>query len=219
MQMRFKFVGSVLLAATLIGCGSGDALEWTEDVRLPDDRVITLKRVVEFKGPQPLGGTPTESFQKFEFKHPDSNESIKWESHKKDGYLKTVAIWFEQGRPVLLLMPAYGDDKHKFNCPNPPYLLQEFVDKRWQEKPLSKIPISEIRSNMTTHVKELRGAIEKRRYRLTTRETANSFIPYEGKELVPYVVRFEGMPTQTFALENCSYASRANKLIRKGEAK
>lgn len=125
-----------------------------------------------------------------------------------------MAIWIRQGQPVLLLDPAYGDDKHKFNCPNPPYLLQEYVDKRWGQKPLSEIGISRIRSNMTAHAKEQREAIARRRYRLTAEDTSNSYIPYKGKELVPYVIHFDDMPAQTFALKNCTYASRTNELIR-----
>jgi hypothetical protein len=210
-------LASTLLVALLLlaGCGRDDVLEWTEDVRLPDGRVVTLKRMVEFKGPQALGDTPTESFQRLEFRHPETGETVEWESHKEKGYLKTVAIWIRQGQPVLLLDPAYGDDKHKFNCPNPPYLLQEYVDKRWENKALSKIGIAEIRSNMTAHPKDQREAIARRKYRLTAEETSNSYIPYKGKEPVPYVISFVGASDQTFDVKNCFLGPDLDDLILK----
>ena len=51
---RFQRVAWWPLAALLLllagACSRGSELEWTEDVKLPDGRVVALKRYTEFKG-------------------------------------------------------------------------------------------------------------------------------------------------------------------------
>jgi hypothetical protein len=204
-RMSMRFAVPMLLALVLSACGKSSQLEWTEDVKLPDGRVITLSRWVEFKGGSSHPGeASTESRQRFEFKLPDSGEVVKWQSDMEHGLLKTVAVWIEGGRPLLLTEPAYGGDSIKFSCPNPPYLLYEYASGQWRTKPLSKIQIKRIRANLTMHPLERRVEIEQNRRHLSIAETSDSHIYLEGVHPVPYIIGFEGMPEQTFVkYENC----------------
>lgn len=213
MKTLYRFALCLLLSMSIAACGKSNDLTWTEDVKLPDGRVLTLTRWVEFNGPYAMGDTPTESRQRLEFKHPETGEIVKWENAKKPGLLDTVGLWLDQGKPMLLGKPAYGDDSHRYNCPNPPYLLFEFEAGKWQSRSLSQIPISQIRANITFNPKERREGIEANKRHLTAAQTLDSYTYREGVHKVPYVIKFEGMPVQTFENQNCSLGPNINKLL------
>src|SRR5688572_10393325 len=145
--VRHNLVGffCVLLIACLTGC-SDRPLAWTEDVLLPDSRVVTLKRYQEFEGPHEIGDTPTESDYWFEFKHPDTGETVRWES---DRDLDTLALMIHKGIPMLLVKPSFGSSLHRYKCPNPPYLLLEYGLHTWRDIPLQRLPVKTLRANMT----------------------------------------------------------------------
>lgn len=208
---RIKKLVQVLLAFMLVACGQSSELSWTEDVKLPDGRVVTLSRWVEFKGPYAMGDTPNESKQWFEFKHPQTGQVVKWENSDELGMLNTLALWIENGNPILLSKPALGGDSRKFQCPNPPYLLYEYASGKWQIKPLAQIPRQRIRANMTTHPKMRREEIEASKRRLSVEQTTNSYTYRDGVERVPYVISFEEMPPQTFVEQNCD--RKTDKLL------
>ncbi len=237
-KLRCLSYAQLLVCSTLLaGCGSGD-LTWTEDVRLPDGRVITLKRWVEFEGGSSHFREPsTESRQSFEFKHPDTGEIVKWRNQMPQGpfhmdlassapasfdtgpdniapaRLNTIALWLEQGKPRLLGKPMYGGDLDRFYCPNPPYLLYEYAAGRWHNRPLAEIRIKQIRANLTVSPLNARREIESNRRHLTAEQTADSHTRPTGTYLVPYVIEFEGMPAQTFKFEDCSRVSNLRDLI------
>ncbi len=202
-----NFVVTLLVVvAGVAGCSDNASLSWTEEVTLPDKRVITLERFVEFKGGASRPGDPaTESLQRITFRHPDTGETVRWENTKEDGRLQTVALWLDQGTPLLLTDPAYGDAHIKYRCPNPPYLLYEYAHGKWSQRPLSQIGVDRLRANMTTRILEARSEIERGGHHLVAEQTANSYAYRDGKFRVPYVIEFKGMPEQTFVVyENCN---------------
>jgi hypothetical protein len=212
---RWALAALLLLAA----CGNNATLEWTEDVKLPDGRVITLERYVEFKGgASQLGEPSTESLQRFKFKHPVTGGTVTWESSKERGLLKTVAIWMEASTPVLLTKPAYGGDEWLLKCPNPPYLLFAYADGEWRSRQLSQIGLERLRSNMTTNAGERRNDIEARKRRLSATDTSESYAFLRATERVPFVLQFKDMPIQTFDPSSCDYPSRLHHLIISGSA-
>lgn len=221
----------LLLSALLLAACSDSDLTWTEDVKLPDGRVITLKRWVEFKGGSShLGDPSTESRQSLEFKHPDTGEVVKWRNQMPQGpfridlsssapasfdtgpdnmapgRLKTVAVWLEDGKPRLLGEPMYGGDLARFYYPNPPYLLYEYSAGQWRNKPLAEIGIKRIRANLTASPVNSREDIERNNRHLTAAQTADSYTRPTGTYHVPYLIQFEGMPAQTFGLKNSDSA-------------
>jgi hypothetical protein len=194
---------AVSVATMLNGCG-GDELAWTEDVQLPGGPTVTVKRRVEFKGPSHLGEPSTESYQQFEFRNPSSGEVVRWENTSQQGQLASLALWLNAGKVFLLTTPLYVGDEFKYNCPNPPYLLYEFVSGHWRSKPLKEIEVGRIRANMTSHPLIARERIEKNGFRLSAEMTADSYTYVDGRRKVPYIIRFDGMPEQTFATSNCT---------------
>lgn len=199
-------VAAPLIVVLLVGCTGGSNLSWTEDVKVPDGRVIALERYTEFKGGSShLGDPSTESLQRFKFSHPTTGELVKWEDSEFPGRLKTIALWFDGEVPVLLTTPAYGGDFITFKCPNPPYFVYEYVQGHWRSKPLAKIGVDRLRSNMTTHSLEQRQYIEGYKRRLSAGQTADSYTYRDGTQRVPYIIEFKGMPEQTFRVyENCN---------------
>jgi hypothetical protein len=239
MKTHRAIAAGLLCSMLLAACGSSD-LTWTEDVKLPDGRVITLKRWVEFKGGSShLGDPSTESRQSLEFKHPDTGEIVKWRNQMPQGpfridlsssvpasfdtgpdnmapgTLNTIALWLEQGKPRLLAKPMYGGDFSRFYCPNPPYLLYEYSAGQWRNRPLAEIGIKRVRANLTASPINSREDIELNKRHLTAAQTADSYTRPTGTYQVPYLIQFEGMPAQTFGLQNCSRPF--NKLLTEGK--
>ncbi|WP_316874427.1 hypothetical protein [Ralstonia edaphi] len=126
-------VGALVFAVGLTACDKlGTPLKWTEDVRLPDGRIVTLTRYQEFNGWRDLGGPPTESDYWFEFRHPDTGQIVRW---KWDRTLESLALMMDGRTPMLLVMPNFnGSEQNK--CPNPPYLLYRFAGG-WEQVPLA----------------------------------------------------------------------------------
>lgn len=206
--MKRQFLrGLILLSsvAALVGCFGANDMKWTEDVKLPDGRIITLKRFVELEGRGAyMSGNRTESLQRFEFEHPAATgEVIRWENRKDQGLLRTVALWLDQDKPRILTVPAYGDDFFAFNCPNPPYLLYEYSEKNWRSLPLAQVKIKRLRSNVTAYPRAARESIEHSNGHLGTAQTLDSYVRFRERRIVPSVIRFEGMPEQTFEMINC----------------
>ena len=199
-------VSSAGLALVLnAACSNGATLTWTEDVRLPDGRIITLERYSEFKaGAGQPGSRSTESLQRFKFKHPTTGVVVRWENVSAQGTLKTIALLFDGDKPLLLTRPAYGNDLITFRCPNPPYLLYEYVHGQWLSKPLAQIGVERLRANMTTHSLDEREQIERNKNHLSVEQTTNSYTYRDGKVRTPHILEFKGAPEQTFRVyENC----------------
>lgn len=215
------WVGSALSLLLLCGCSTNDELEWTEDVRLPDGRVVAVKRWVEFKAPAAMGSTPNESRQTLEFKHPDTGQVVKWSNNKDEGYLKTIALWIGQGKPRLLLRPGLMEDFLRLQCPNPPYLLKEHDGVQWQSVPVSAIGLKQLRSNLTESPKGTRERIEGQKNRLSADQTSDTFVTIETKRStnyrVPYVMIFDPAQLQTFDEKNCD--KKFNMLVDEGALK
>jgi hypothetical protein len=183
----------VVLLACLGACNDTRSLNWTEEVLLPDGRVVTLTRHQEFKGPHERGDTPTESDYWFEFKNPDTAEAVRWRS---DRDLATLALMFDGAVPMLLTTPNFGG-VHRRNCPNPPYLLFRY-EKSWSEVPLGTIPVKRVRVNVTAWPKDRRESIRSSNDHLSVEQTQSS--EYRGR---PYVINFDQMREQTFGNQNC----------------
>lgn len=196
--MKKYYLLAALAIAVFIALSAyfGNDLEWTEDVRLPDGRIVTLSRSAEFKGgTAPFGKRQTESKQRFEFRDPESGKSVIWTNTKTEGRLRTLALGISNGKPWLLSTPAYGNDLYMYKCPGPPYLLFEYANGVWASKPLAQIPVKRIRANMTTNVLEASASITNGNIKLSADQTGNSYTNYEG------------MPVQTFDNNNCSMGS------------
>jgi hypothetical protein len=204
--IRLMWCGALLFI--LLGCSrQSSPLKWTEDVRLPDGRVVTLTRYQEFKGPHELGAPPTESDYWFEFKHPDTGQVVRWQS---DRDLSTMALMMDGKLPVLLVMPNFGG-VYRNNCPNPPYLLFKF-DGAWKQIPVTEIPVKRFRVNMTFGPTDSRREIKLSNYYLTAEQTSKSY-----HKTMPYIINFDLMKEQIFGIQNCG--RETNWLVDKEKRK
>ena len=137
----------ILLVAvsTLGGCDTLHRAEWTEDVRLADGSTIVLARDQEYDGQRQIFQAPVPSSYGFEFRMPGSGERVSWASGID---LVPVAILMGHGRPILLTTPLpHGMMRHQ--CPDPPYLVFEFVEGKWTAMPLADLPVRVVSPNMT----------------------------------------------------------------------
>ena len=175
-------------------------LDWTEDVLLPDGRVVTLKRHQEFKGGHEIGEDPTESNYWFEFANPNNGEQIKWEQNDSPHNLSGLVLFFEEGACYILTTPRFFAGLIKYNYPNPPYLLFKYNKNTWEMVPLDKIPIKTLRVNMSYDIKKIRSDIKEKGWHLSSEITLNSY--YRGSAL-PYLINFNKQKTpQVFGVGN-----------------
>ena len=196
---RWICITALLAGLHAGGCSRDDRLQWTEDVRMPDGRVVTLTRYQEFKGPHELGDTPSASDYWFEFKHPDTGKTVRWES---DRDLATLALMMDGTVPVLLARPHFGSSMQRFNCPNPPYLLFRFEHGAWVAAPVAEIPVKRLRANMTSNPDDERKHIVASRHRLSADDTSLTFMDNRR-----FIVNFALMKEQTFGRQNCGRLS------------
>jgi len=179
----------VFLATLSSACSDSASLKWTEDVRMPDGRVVTLTRYQEFKGPYNIGDTPSVSDYWFEFKHPTNGMLVRWDGQRE---LSTVALMMREELPVLLVAPNFGGFQ-KYNCPNPSYLLFQFEHEAWRQVPLETVPVKKLRSNMTAHPKDYRKTIEQQRHHLSADDSGHT-----GGRFSAADIDFEPVKKQTF---------------------
>jgi len=144
MIREFAPVLGVLLLA-LTAC-SERSLEWTEDVELPDGRIVLLTRYQEFRGVHEPGQRPTPSDYWLEFDNPDSRARVRWNGRRDLG---TVALLMDEGVPELLMTPWLGGLR-PWRCPDPPYLLFRYEAGQWKQIPLMTLRGQKIRPNMTS---------------------------------------------------------------------
>jgi hypothetical protein len=175
------------LLASVSGCAR--SVKWTEDVRLPDGRVVTVKRYQKFGGPHEIGDSSTETDYWLEFKSPATGKIVRYSG---DRSLGTVALMIEDGAPRLLLTPHYEMRDH--NCPDPPYLLYEFRDGRWQSVSLMLLRGRRIVPNMTYSAASARAEIKSHGNFLAEPEAG----VFSAGKLNPVVINFEKLTTQTF---------------------
>lgn len=184
-----------LMTPILGACGNqgSDTLQWTEDVKLPDGRIVTLTRYQEFKGPHEIGTSPNPSDYWFSFKNPDTNQIVRWDNNSQ---LATLVLMIFNKVPMLLTAPYLRGAPRKFNRPNPPYLL--FIYKNaWERVFLADVPIKRLRVNMTYSPEDSRGLIVDSGGKLGVAITENSILM--GK---PYWIDFSKMKKQTFGKES-----------------
>lgn len=200
MKSRRRVAGKRIAAVlTLIVCVAGcmkddTKLRWTEDVLLPDGRTVTLTRYQEFKGPGEIGQPPSESYYWFEFKHPDTGETVRWETKREPG---SVTLFVHQQVAMLLAAPRFGSGLRDFGCPNPHYLLYRHVGGKWERVDLSSIQIKQLRSNMTYAAGDRIAAIKADGGHLGIETTSNATYQFR-----PWVMDFTNVK-QTFDPFNC----------------
>ena len=135
----------MLCALALCACAPKDnPLIWTEEVVMPDQRVVTLKRIQHFDEGDYVGA------HSFEFEHPTTKQMIKWESGAVVNLsLLTVFMW--ENKAYILTSPRFGIDNQNAGCPYPSVLLFRWDGSAWtQVLYAQKLNLSEFKGSLWT---------------------------------------------------------------------
>jgi hypothetical protein len=192
-RQAFVFVWLVVCAA-MSGCAP--SVKWTEDVLLPDSRVVTVARYQEFKGSFEIGQSPGASAYWLEFVNPDTKQLVSW---KNDGTLSVIALFIHQEVPYLLVERGSGTDRRDFNCPDPPYFLHRFEGGSWNQIPLKEIPLTRLAANLTYVSHRKRELIEASNHHLSVEQTKLQTV----SNMQPWIMDFSLLDKQTFGQDNC----------------
>jgi hypothetical protein len=154
---RFQVgVNALVVFFFAVACSAkSSSLRWVEDVRLPDQRVVALTREQRFDE-----GDVVSSYW-FEFRHPDTGESVRYENARE---FRTVALYVHEKFVHLVVRPTFATHFDNAGCPNPPYFVFRYQDKQWAQVPLMQTPLKQVAENMTVDPKSVRDEIKKRGY-------------------------------------------------------
>jgi hypothetical protein len=185
------------VAALVFACTPAGKMQlWTEDVKFPDGRIVTLTRYQEFMRNHAIGEESGPSKHWFEFKHPQTGEMVRWE---EPGELGTVALFLVAGLPHLLVRPYYVSSFNDLNCPSPAYLLFRYKDHKWERIDLTQLPDKRLRSNMTFSFNADDRVKMDQHNHISVEKTQA-----EMHDRTPWVMDFTDLKAQTFGPQNCN---------------
>lgn len=126
-----------LTAASLSLAACGKTIDWKQEVKLHDGRVI----VVDRKSKQESMSIPTkgilEPWQQIAFTHPASRERIVWDLPKGLG------LWMLDiggGMIWTVLKPQSIADYNAWGCPSPPWIVFRWQTGIWQQVAMGDLP-------------------------------------------------------------------------------
>jgi len=190
---KLIFAGFIAIATLLYLTACSGSIEWKEDVKLPDGRIITVTRHQEFKGPREFGEPPTESDWWLEFKNPDTGERVRREGHRE---IFTVALLMDKGAPQLLVRPGLGGAFRTLGCPDPAYLLFQHESGQWKQIPLAVLSGQKLRPNLTISPSDALPDIRAHDHHLDWRLAGH---PSDDIQPVDYI-DFRNLKEQTFGV-------------------
>lgn len=155
-HLKLRLLASFAVLVFAAACSPRQSvLKWTEEVRLPDQRVVVLEREQRFDESDFV------SSYWFEFKHPESGEQVRYENNKE---FSTVELYLDRGAVHLVVTPTFATHFYEAGCPNPPYFVFRYENQRWNQVPLMQSSLKKISENVTVDPKRVRGEIKKRDY-------------------------------------------------------
>jgi len=134
--LKHRLVVFVAICITACGYG-GRTINWKQEVKLGDGRVILLERESKQGPHDPLLNIRMELSQRVAFAHPDSGERIQWEI--PNGLLP-IMLDVEAGVPYFVLRAYTVTDYNTWDCPNPPWLVYRYEQKDWSRTSMEQLP-------------------------------------------------------------------------------
>ena len=131
--LRAFYICAICIAIS--ACGK--SIRWKQDVVLHDGHIIVVERVSKLAGKSFPEGSYLEYEQALIFKSPISGEKIVWTLPK--GSLPTL-LDFHKGTPYLVLRAGSVADYNAWGCPNPPFIVYQYTDKKWRRISLENLP-------------------------------------------------------------------------------
>lgn len=167
-------------------CFKDPTLRWTEDVVLPDARVVTLKRQQHFDE----GGYV--AAHSFEFQHPATRELVRWNT---DGFFRLVALFLVQDVPHILVKPTFGRQQEQAGCPEPLMFIYRYEASAWVQVPYAQSPVRVVRNNVTMDPKADRKLIEANGFKVPA---GSIHTRYAKVREHAYGINLDRYPAQTF---------------------
>jgi hypothetical protein len=141
---RIAFVAVLLAVAALFaGCGvdgyAAKPLAWTEDVKLPDDSVIHVKRVFIYQGWE-VDGSPKWVSEEMEIPNKTNPaKPFKWTANRAMA-VQAMALYFENGMPnVVAIEIGRGDELYGCSYTNYHRLFTWSENSGWRYDPYTKV--------------------------------------------------------------------------------
>ncbi len=142
----------LMMGVSMSGCSN--TMEWKEEVKLNDGRVMVVERLFNLGGYLTLDArerTPLD--ETITFILPDSNKKILWKTEFNDrvpelNSLSPLLLDVVGGIPYLATSPAGCVAYNKWGRPNPPYVLYKYVNDEWHRIPLKEFPTVLVHSNL-----------------------------------------------------------------------
>lgn len=134
-----------LAAMGLSACDRGRTIEWKEEVKLQDGRVVMVERMSKQTGVIFPENTVIEYEKTLSFTHPDTSERIDWILPKGTG---AWMLDFDRGIPYLVLRTSSVADYNTWDCPNPPWLAFRYEAERWQRIGQEQLPVRFVKPNL-----------------------------------------------------------------------
>lgn len=143
--MSIKMALAALAALALAGCEWFERdLNWKQEVRLQDGRTIMVDRISRVTGKRFPEGGNYDIYQSLTFTHPDTNERIAWAPPEYTGPVMLDV----DGPYVYYVVKAISvADYNEIGCPNPPYLVYRYADKKWKQIHIDDMPARFVERN------------------------------------------------------------------------
>ena len=177
------------IACFLAACGV-EKLNWTEDVLLPDGRIVRVTRHQEFGGNTVLTESATVSDYRLEFVHPDTGERVRYEGTRQ---FDTIALFIENRESYLVLSYGIGGQDRHDGCPVPGVVFQRYRQGKWTGVTFAESPLKIVTQNLIHNAKSDRADLEKHKRQITPATFNNLFKTYRPK----LVVDIQGMAGPT----------------------
>lgn len=130
-----RIVWLITVSLSLTACGK--TIDWKQEVKLHDGRVIVVDRLSKISGTVFPENVTLEFEQTLTFRHPDSGERIEW---KLPQGLQPISFDFDRGTPYYVLRAHTVADYNNWGCPNPPYLVYRFQHGNWSAVAFGELP-------------------------------------------------------------------------------
>jgi hypothetical protein len=138
-------IGLLLTSFSLTACGGGRTIEWKQEVRLHDGRVIVIDRVSKQTGKIFPENTIIEYEKTLTFTHPDTGERIRWTLPKGTG---AWMLDFDGEIPYYVLLTSSVADYNDWGCPNPPPIVFRYEQRQWSRIPIEQLPTRFVKPNL-----------------------------------------------------------------------
>ncbi len=127
-----------LLSFSLTACWASEkVIHWKQEVKLQDRRIIIVDRISTEIGPGFPEHVTLETSQILSFSNPNTQEKITWKIPKG---LLPYSLAFDKNIPYLVLKAYTVADYNNWNCPNPPYMVYRYENKKWSAIPFNQLP-------------------------------------------------------------------------------